>query len=182
MIARPGSGESWQVPHPPKCHWWAQVNVWCFTLFYFVLSLLSCSIPSCLKWIVNLRPRGKGRKLAAKVEGGRCGVASRAWGIGQYDAERVWWRYCGDMATIWRRCPKKIATAKLLPNKPGVGGYSIVKFHATGDSSPCPYLAEARGTSASRNWLSWSTWLIKADIQKHGLICQCLINVFSVIE
>ena len=60
----------------------------------------------------------------------------------------------GDMATIWRRCPKKIATAKLLPNKPGVGGYSIVKFHATGDSSPCPYLAEARGTSASRNWLS----------------------------
>lgn len=59
------------------------------------------------------------------------------------------------------------ATAKQLVNQPKRG---VVNCEVSRDwrFQPRQYLAEARGTSASRNWLSWSTWLIKADIQKHG--------------
>ena len=44
------------------------------------------------------------------------------------------------------------ATAKLLvKSQPEGGGELTVNFHAIGDSSHCPYLAKARGTSAGKS-------------------------------
>ena len=87
------------------------------------------SIHAVTTWL----QRGKERKLAGKV--------------------KVWWSWwcCEDIATM---SLGGLSHSKTASKKKQVGGGEqlTLKFHVIGDSSPCWYLAKARGTSASRSF------------------------------